>query len=200
MRSAGCRRRVRSPGPSSSALRWSATISSRRSSPLKDDRRAASPGRSRRLPGAHLQAAGAHDERALGWCAALRRQRGAEVGIDVQQTDRLTLQQHRPTAVRDGTVADMADREGQRDGEVDCTAPLATAGLGRPQRPGTTWLRAELAVCGQTAASSAVQILATRTSRLRTISPAVYAARGDPPYEGAPPCSCALTRFASLTG
>ncbi len=41
--------------------------------------------------------------------------------------------------------------------------------VGRPSRPGTTWLRAELAVSGLTAASSAVQILATRTSRLRTI-------------------------------
>ena len=37
---------------------------------------------------------------------------------------------------------------GQRDGEVDCTAPMATAGLGRPSTHGTTWLRAELAVPG----------------------------------------------------
>jgi hypothetical protein len=36
----------------------------------------------------------------------------------------------------------------QRDGEVDCTAPVATAGLGRPSGPGTTWLGAELAVPG----------------------------------------------------
>jgi hypothetical protein len=36
----------------------------------------------------------------------------------------------------------------QRDGEVDCTAPMATAGLDRPSRLGTTWLRAELAVPG----------------------------------------------------
>ena len=36
----------------------------------------------------------------------------------------------------------------QRDGEADCTAPLATAGLGRPSGPGTTWLRAEVAVPG----------------------------------------------------
>ena len=38
--------------------------------------------------------------------------------------------------------------EGQRDSEVDCRAPMATAGLGTPSRPGTTWLRAELAVPG----------------------------------------------------
>ena len=38
--------------------------------------------------------------------------------------------------------------KGQRDGEVDCTTPMATAGLGRPSRPGTTWLCAELAVPG----------------------------------------------------
>ena len=29
-----------------------------------------------------------------------------------------------------------APPKGQRDGEVDCTAPMATAGLGRPSRPG----------------------------------------------------------------
>ena len=40
-----------------------------------------------------------------------------------------------------------APPKGQRDGEVDCTAPMATTGLGR-SRPGTTWLRAELAVPG----------------------------------------------------
>jgi hypothetical protein len=38
--------------------------------------------------------------------------------------------------------------KGLRDGEVDCIAPVATVGLGRPSRPGTTWLRAELAVPG----------------------------------------------------
>jgi hypothetical protein len=38
--------------------------------------------------------------------------------------------------------------KGWRDGEVDCIALMATAGLGRPSRPGTTWLRAELAVPG----------------------------------------------------
>jgi hypothetical protein len=38
--------------------------------------------------------------------------------------------------------------KGQRDGEVDCTALMATVALGRPSRPGTTWLRAELAVPG----------------------------------------------------
>jgi hypothetical protein len=35
-----------------------------------------------------------------------------------------------------------------RDGEVDCIAPMATAGLGRPLRLGTSWLRAELAALG----------------------------------------------------
>ena len=37
---------------------------------------------------------------------------------------------------------------GQRDGEEDCTAPMGTAGLGRPSTPGATWLRAELVVLG----------------------------------------------------
>jgi hypothetical protein len=45
-------------------------------------------------------------------------------------------------------MSDIVAPKGQRDGEVDCTAPLATAGLGRLSRPGTTWLRAELAVPG----------------------------------------------------
>ena len=45
-------------------------------------------------------------------------------------------------------MSDTALPKGQRDGEVNCTAPLATAGLGRPSMPGTTWLRAELAVPG----------------------------------------------------
>jgi hypothetical protein len=45
-------------------------------------------------------------------------------------------------------MSDTAPRKGQRDGEVDCTAPGATAGLGGPSRPGTTRLRAELAVPG----------------------------------------------------
>ena len=38
-------------------------------------------------------------------CAALRRQRVAAVGIGVQQTDRLTLQQYRPTAGWGGSPA-----------------------------------------------------------------------------------------------
>ena len=75
-------------------------------------------------------------------------------------------------------MSDTVPPKGRRDGEVDCTAPLATAGLARPSRPGTTWLGAELSVPGLTAARSAVQILATRTSRLRTIKPAAHAARG----------------------
>jgi hypothetical protein len=37
---------------------------------------------------------------------------------------------------------------GRLDGEVDCTALMATVGLGRPSRPGVTWLRVELAVPG----------------------------------------------------
>jgi len=37
---------------------------------------------------------------------------------------------------------------GQRDGEGDCTAPMATAGSGRLSTPGATWLRAELVVLG----------------------------------------------------
>jgi hypothetical protein len=45
-------------------------------------------------------------------------------------------------------MSDAVPSKRQRDGEVDCTAPLATAGSGRPSRPGTTWLRAELAVSG----------------------------------------------------
>jgi hypothetical protein len=45
-------------------------------------------------------------------------------------------------------MSDTVSPKGQRDGEVDCTAPMATAGLGRPSRLGTTWLLAELAVRG----------------------------------------------------
>jgi hypothetical protein len=45
-------------------------------------------------------------------------------------------------------MSDSAPPKGQRDGEVDCTAPVATAGLGRPSRPGTTNRRADLAVPG----------------------------------------------------
>ena len=45
-------------------------------------------------------------------------------------------------------MSDTVPPKRQRDGEVDCTAPLATAGLARPLRPGTTWLRAALAVSG----------------------------------------------------
>ncbi len=45
-------------------------------------------------------------------------------------------------------MRDTVAPNGQRDGEVGCTAPLATAGLARPSRPGTTWLRVELAVPG----------------------------------------------------
>jgi len=45
-------------------------------------------------------------------------------------------------------MSDTVPPKGQRDGEVGCTAPMATAGLGTPSRPGTTWLRAALAVPG----------------------------------------------------
>jgi hypothetical protein len=45
-------------------------------------------------------------------------------------------------------MSDTVSPKRQRDGEVDCTAPLATAGLGRPSTLGTTWLRAALAVPG----------------------------------------------------
>ena len=45
-------------------------------------------------------------------------------------------------------MSDSVPPTGERDGEGDCTAPMATAGLGRPSRPGTTWLGAELAVPG----------------------------------------------------
>jgi hypothetical protein len=45
-------------------------------------------------------------------------------------------------------MSDTAPSKRQRDGAVDCTALMATAGLGRPSRPGTTCLRAELAVPG----------------------------------------------------
>jgi hypothetical protein len=78
-------------------------------------------------------------------------------------------------------MSDTVPPKRQRDGEVDCTARLATVGLGRPLRPGATWLRAELAVFGYTAASWAQQILVTRTSRPRTIRPAAYAATATDP-------------------
>jgi hypothetical protein len=45
-------------------------------------------------------------------------------------------------------MSDTAPPKGQPDGEVDCTAPMATARLGRPSMLGTTWLRAEFAVPG----------------------------------------------------
>ena len=45
-------------------------------------------------------------------------------------------------------MSDSVAPKGRRDGEVDCIALMATAGLGRPSRPGTAWLRAELAVPG----------------------------------------------------
>jgi hypothetical protein len=45
-------------------------------------------------------------------------------------------------------MSDTVPLKGQRDGEVDWTACMAIAGLGRPSRPGTTWLHAELAVPG----------------------------------------------------
>jgi hypothetical protein len=45
-------------------------------------------------------------------------------------------------------MSETVPPKGQRDGEVDCIAPMATAGSGRPPTPGTTWLRAELAVLG----------------------------------------------------
>ena len=45
-------------------------------------------------------------------------------------------------------MSDSVPPRGQRDGEVDCTAPMATAGSDGPSRPGTAWLRVELAVPG----------------------------------------------------
>ena len=45
-------------------------------------------------------------------------------------------------------MSDSVPPRGQRDGEVGCTAPLATAGLGRPSRPGRIWLGVGLAVSG----------------------------------------------------
>ena len=45
-------------------------------------------------------------------------------------------------------MSDSVAPRGRRDGEVDCNAPMATAGLGRPSWPGTIWLRAGLAVSG----------------------------------------------------
>jgi hypothetical protein len=45
-------------------------------------------------------------------------------------------------------MSDTAPPKGQRDGEADCTAPAATAGLGGPSRHGKTWLAAELVVPG----------------------------------------------------
>jgi hypothetical protein len=45
-------------------------------------------------------------------------------------------------------MSDSVPPKGQRDAEVDCIAPMVTAGLGKPSTPGTTWLRAGLAVPG----------------------------------------------------
>jgi len=45
-------------------------------------------------------------------------------------------------------MSDTVPPSGQRGGEVDCTAPPATAGLGTPLRPDTGWLRAEPAGSG----------------------------------------------------
>jgi hypothetical protein len=45
-------------------------------------------------------------------------------------------------------MSDIVPPKGQRDGEVDCIAPMATAGLGRQLTLGTSWLRAELAAPG----------------------------------------------------
>jgi hypothetical protein len=45
-------------------------------------------------------------------------------------------------------MSDTVPPRGQRDGEVGCTGPMATVGLGRPSRPGTTWLAGELVVPG----------------------------------------------------
>jgi hypothetical protein len=45
-------------------------------------------------------------------------------------------------------MSDAVPPKRQRDGEVDCIAPLATAGSDGPSRPGTAWLRVELAVSG----------------------------------------------------
>ena len=45
-------------------------------------------------------------------------------------------------------MSDTVPPKGQRDGEADCTAPMVTAGSDGPSRPGTAWLRAELAVPG----------------------------------------------------
>ena len=45
-------------------------------------------------------------------------------------------------------MSDSVAPRGRRDGEVDCTAPVATAGSGGPSWPGTIWLRVGLAVSG----------------------------------------------------
>lgn len=45
-------------------------------------------------------------------------------------------------------MSDTVPPRGQRDGEVECTAPLATVGLGGLLRLGTAWLRAVSAVSG----------------------------------------------------
>jgi hypothetical protein len=45
-------------------------------------------------------------------------------------------------------MSDTVAPKRQRDGEVACTAPMATAWLGRPSKPGATWLRVELAAPG----------------------------------------------------
>ena len=42
-------------------------------------------------------------------------------------------------------MGDSVPPTGLRGGEVDCTAPVATAGSGGPSWPGTIWLRVGLA-------------------------------------------------------
>ena len=45
-------------------------------------------------------------------------------------------------------MGDSVAPRGRRDGGVDCTAPVATAGSGGPSWPGTIWLGAGLGVSG----------------------------------------------------
>jgi hypothetical protein len=65
--------------------------------------------------------------------------------------------------------SDTAQLQEPHDGGVSCTAPMATAGLGRSSRPDANWPLAEFVVVpGWTATRSAVQIFATCTLRLHT--------------------------------
>ena len=86
-----CHGRSRSPGPSSSALTWSATISSRESTPSSTSRptwSALAPDRRDDVPGADAEAGGcARRARARPRRARLPASSAAEVGVGLEQPD-----------------------------------------------------------------------------------------------------------------